>query len=95
MASGPPENDPGDSGLSVGPPKDYAAGIPAVVQSLRHGARQMGAKRTLLTLLSVNQKTGFDFSARLPGHPGAGLARAALGDGDRLRTGRAGVHRSR
>ncbi|MET9848561.1 FdhF/YdeP family oxidoreductase [Streptomyces ossamyceticus] len=60
MASGPPENDPGDSGLSVGPPKDYAAGIPAVVQSLRHGGRQMGAKRTLLTLLSVNQKAGFD-----------------------------------
>jgi molybdopterin-dependent oxidoreductase alpha subunit len=60
MASGPPENDPGDSGLTVSPPKDYAAGIPAVVQSLRHGGRQMGAKRTLLTLLSVNQKAGFD-----------------------------------
>lgn len=50
MASGPPENAPGDSGLSVGPPKEYAVGIPAVIQSLRHGGRQMGAKRTLLTL---------------------------------------------
>ena len=44
----------------MGPPQEYAAGIPAVIQSLRHGGRQMGAKRTLLTLLSVNQKTGFD-----------------------------------
>jgi molybdopterin-dependent oxidoreductase alpha subunit len=60
MASGPPENDPRDSGLTVGPPKEYAAGIPAVVQSLRHGGRQMGVRRTLVTLLSVNQRTGFD-----------------------------------
>ncbi|MDN0196260.1 hypothetical protein [Streptomyces sp. S.PNR 29] len=65
MASGSPENGPGDSGLTVGPPKKYAAGIPAVVQSLRHGGRQTGAKRTLLTLLSVNQKTSKSVVVRL------------------------------
>ncbi|MFF0104199.1 FdhF/YdeP family oxidoreductase [Streptomyces hirsutus] len=60
MAVRPPEHDVDDSGLSVGPPQTYAAGIPGVVQSLRHSGRQMGARRTLLTLLKVNQKDGFD-----------------------------------
>ncbi|MDH6604763.1 hypothetical protein M2164_000398 [Streptomyces sp. SAI-208] len=46
-------------------PKEYAARIPAVVHSLRHGGRRTGVKRTpltllaLLALLSVNQETGF------------------------------------
>ncbi|TQL18976.1 FdhF/YdeP family oxidoreductase [Streptomyces sp. SLBN-134] len=60
MAVGPPEDDVDDSGLTVGPPKEYAAGIPGVVQSLRHAGRQMGVRRSLLTLLAVNQKKGFD-----------------------------------
>ncbi|MFE9445028.1 FdhF/YdeP family oxidoreductase [Streptomyces sp. NPDC006602] len=55
-----PAEDPGDDRLRVGPPKDYAAGIPAVTSSLRHAHAQMGVRRSLLTLLSVNQKTGFD-----------------------------------
>ncbi|MEU4466132.1 FdhF/YdeP family oxidoreductase [Streptomyces sp. NPDC024017] len=55
-----PAEDPGDSRLRVGPPKDYAAGLPAVTSSLRHAHAQMGVRRSLLTLLSVNQKTGFD-----------------------------------
>ena len=55
-----PAEDPGDSRLRVGPPKDYAAGVPAVTSSLRHAHAQMGVRRSLLTLLSVNQKTGFD-----------------------------------
>ncbi|KUO14367.1 FdhF/YdeP family oxidoreductase [Streptomyces dysideae] len=55
-----PAEDPGDARLRVGPPKDYAAGIPAVTSSLRHAGTQMGARRGLLTLLRVNQKDGFD-----------------------------------
>ncbi|MFF3337079.1 FdhF/YdeP family oxidoreductase [Streptomyces sp. NPDC002888] len=55
-----PAEDPGDDRLRVGPPKDYAAGISAVTSSLRHAHAQMGVRRSLLTLLSVNQKTGFD-----------------------------------
>ena len=60
MVSRPPAVDVDESGLTVGPPKGYAAGIPAVLQSLRHAGRQMSAGRTLLTLAKVNQKEGFD-----------------------------------
>ncbi|MFC9913367.1 FdhF/YdeP family oxidoreductase [Streptomyces sp. NPDC127197] len=55
-----PAEDPGDARLRVGPPKEYAAGIPAVTSSLRHAGEQMGARRSMLTLLQVNQKEGFD-----------------------------------
>ncbi|MBC9725362.1 FdhF/YdeP family oxidoreductase [Streptomyces sp. TRM68367] len=55
-----PAEDPGDARLRVSPPKDYAAGIPAVTSSLRHAGTQMGPRRGLLTLLRVNQKDGFD-----------------------------------
>ncbi|MFD8002520.1 FdhF/YdeP family oxidoreductase [Streptomyces mirabilis] len=60
MTRKPPAEDPGDARLRVGPPKEYAAGIPAVTSSLRHAGEQMGARRSLLTLLQVNQKKGFD-----------------------------------
>ncbi|MFF7248368.1 FdhF/YdeP family oxidoreductase [Embleya sp. NPDC008237] len=60
MVSKPPVDDVGDEGLVVGPPKEYAAGLPAVAWSLRHAGRQMGVKRSLLTLVQVNQKQGFD-----------------------------------
>ncbi|MFF2510063.1 FdhF/YdeP family oxidoreductase [Streptomyces sp. NPDC058086] len=60
MTRKPPAEDPGDARLRVGPPKEYAAGIPAVTSSLRHAGEQMGARRGLLTLLQVNQKKGFD-----------------------------------
>jgi molybdopterin-dependent oxidoreductase alpha subunit len=60
MARKAPADDPGDSRLRVGPPQDHAAGLPAVASSLRHAHAQMGARRSLLTLLSVNQKSGFD-----------------------------------
>ncbi|CAL9284131.1 FdhF/YdeP family oxidoreductase [Streptomyces sp. SudanB52_2052] len=60
MTRKPPAEDPGDARLRVGPPKEYAAGIPAVTSSLRHASEQMGARRSLLTLLRVNQKEGFD-----------------------------------
>ncbi|MFJ3934145.1 MULTISPECIES: FdhF/YdeP family oxidoreductase [unclassified Streptomyces] len=60
MTRKPPAEDPGDARLRVGPPKEYAAGIPAVTSSLRHAGEQMGVRRSLLTLLRVNQKEGFD-----------------------------------
>ncbi|MFI6983163.1 FdhF/YdeP family oxidoreductase [Embleya sp. NPDC050154] len=60
MVSKPPVDDVGDEGLVVGPPKEYAAGLPAVAWSLRHAGRQMGVRRSLLTLVQVNQKQGFD-----------------------------------
>ncbi|MGW1988773.1 FdhF/YdeP family oxidoreductase [Embleya sp. NPDC001921] len=60
MVSKPPVDDIGDEGLVVGPPKEYAAGLPAVAWSLRHAGRQMGVRRSLLTLVQVNQKQGFD-----------------------------------
>ncbi|HEY0541374.1 MAG TPA: FdhF/YdeP family oxidoreductase [Actinoallomurus sp.] len=55
-----PVDDPGDEALTISAPKDTAAGIPAVVSSLRLANDQMGARRSLLTLLAVNKGTGFD-----------------------------------
>ncbi|MFC0040222.1 FdhF/YdeP family oxidoreductase [Actinomadura rayongensis] len=44
----------------VGPPKDWAAGVPGVTAALRRSREQMGVRRSALTLLRVNQKRGFD-----------------------------------
>ncbi|GLW64256.1 formate dehydrogenase [Actinomadura rubrobrunea] len=55
-----PVEDYDDSGLEVSRPKTYAAGVPGVTTALRHSFEQMGARRTALTLLRVNQKDGFD-----------------------------------
>lgn len=37
-----------------------AGGIPAIVATFKHAIGEMGARRSLKTLLSVNQKDGFD-----------------------------------
>jgi formate dehydrogenase major subunit len=55
-----PVGDPGDEALVISAPKDTAAGIPAVLSSMRHASDQMGVGRSMLTLLSVNQGSGFD-----------------------------------
>ncbi|WP_055478756.1 FdhF/YdeP family oxidoreductase [Sphaerimonospora mesophila] len=55
-----PRDDVGDERLEIRPPKDWAGGIPAVGHALGTAYRQMGAGRTALTLLRVNQKHGFD-----------------------------------
>ncbi|MEV4760539.1 FdhF/YdeP family oxidoreductase [Micromonospora sp. NPDC049559] len=60
MTRKPPVADPLDTHLRVEPPTDHAAGVPAVLSSLRHGVDQMGVRRTALTLLRVNQAKGFD-----------------------------------
>jgi molybdopterin-dependent oxidoreductase alpha subunit len=55
-----PIDDPGDEDLAISAPKDTAAGIPAVLSSMRLANDQMGVRRSMLTLLSVNKGTGFD-----------------------------------
>ncbi|WP_285709849.1 FdhF/YdeP family oxidoreductase [Microtetraspora sp. NBRC 16547] len=60
MARKAPDEDVTEKDLEVGPPKEWAAGIPAVAKSLRMSYDQMGAGRTFLTLARVNQKHGFD-----------------------------------
>jgi molybdopterin-dependent oxidoreductase alpha subunit len=61
---------PTDSGaqppLETQPPKvspnvaKVAAGVPAVISSLKHGLSEMGVARTIKTLSIVNQPEGFD-----------------------------------
>lgn len=52
--------------------KSYAAGIPAVLVSLKRGLEQMGALRTVRTLTRLNQRHGFDCPGcawpETPGH---------------------------
>ncbi len=48
------------AGIRLEPASKVAGGIPAVLASLKHAWREMGAARSLKTLLEVNQKDGFD-----------------------------------
>ncbi|MET8430475.1 FdhF/YdeP family oxidoreductase [Nocardia sp. NPDC004860] len=52
--------------------KSYAAGVPAVLVSLRRGIEQMGPVRTARTLWKLNQRKGFDCPGcawpETPGH---------------------------
>jgi formate dehydrogenase major subunit len=52
--------------------KSYAAGVPAVLVSLRRGVEQMGPARTVRTLWRLNQREGFDCPGcawpETPGH---------------------------
>ena len=52
--------------------KSYAAGVPAVLVSLRRGLEQMGPVRTARTLWKLNQRDGFDCPGcawpETPGH---------------------------
>lgn len=52
--------DPAQDAPEVGPPKESAAGIPAVLNSVRHVSDQAGVLRGLPAMLAVNQKKGFD-----------------------------------
>jgi molybdopterin-dependent oxidoreductase alpha subunit len=58
--SKPPVEDPDDRDLTVDRAKSWAAGVPAVAHALQISQRQMGTRRSALTLLRVNQKDGFD-----------------------------------
>ncbi|MFF5114275.1 FdhF/YdeP family oxidoreductase [Streptosporangium sp. NPDC000509] len=60
MAKKAPRDDVNEDAIEVGPPKEWAAGIPGVTRSLRAANAQMGVGRTLRTLAVINQKDGFD-----------------------------------
>ena len=60
MAKKAPAEDVGDRDVRVTPPRQAAAGVGGVVAGLVAGQRQMGVRRTALTLLRVNQADGFD-----------------------------------
>src|SRR5882724_1295333 len=44
-------------------PKNFAAGIPAVIASMKHAIGEMGVVRSAKTLLKLNQKGGYDCSS--------------------------------
>ncbi|WP_310961448.1 FdhF/YdeP family oxidoreductase [Nocardioides terrisoli] len=44
----------------VGPPKTGSVGLPGIAESMRYAAREMGASRSLATLLKMNHVDGFD-----------------------------------
>src|SRR6201996_9215407 len=46
--------------VDVGRRSKKAAGIPAIVQTMKYGFREMGVARTLRTYLEVNKEDGFD-----------------------------------
>ena len=48
------------TGIKVSESKKYAAGFPAVSNSLRHVFGQSGIARGTKALLTLNQKKGFD-----------------------------------
>ncbi len=70
-----PVRDVDDSRLTVSPPEDYAAGLPAVYHSMQHALVEAGPLRTAQTLLKLNHKDGFDcMSCAWPDPPHRKLA---------------------
>ncbi|MBF6471951.1 MULTISPECIES: FdhF/YdeP family oxidoreductase [Nocardia] len=55
-----PKRDIDESGLTVTPPKEQAAGVTAVGVALKRSVEEMGVIRTARTLARVNQVHGFD-----------------------------------
>ncbi len=60
MRSKHEERDYSEADLRVEPPKDYAAGVPAVAVAMQRALGHMGPTRTAKTLLKLNQAEGFD-----------------------------------
>ncbi|GAA0904241.1 FdhF/YdeP family oxidoreductase [Streptomyces thermoalcalitolerans] len=60
MVAKAPKGDPVQDAPKVAAPEHAAAGLPAIGHTLRAARRQMGVRRTALTLLRVNQEDGFD-----------------------------------
>ena len=48
------------AGIEVKPTGKVAGGIPAIINTMKHAWREMGAARSFKTLSQVNQKDGFD-----------------------------------
>ncbi|MGW7285449.1 FdhF/YdeP family oxidoreductase [Streptomyces sp. NPDC054847] len=55
----PPSQEP-DEHLTVTPPKTWAAGVPAVTHALEYSLEETSARRTGVTLLTMNQVDGID-----------------------------------
>lgn len=51
---------PDSNQLKLRPRKSIAAGIPAATSSMFHGIKKMGITKTIKTLTTVNQPSGFD-----------------------------------
>ncbi|HEY4156922.1 MAG TPA: FdhF/YdeP family oxidoreductase [Polyangiaceae bacterium] len=61
LAKGVPGAEPPlEAPARVGKPKQTAAGPRSIYETTHHGMREMGAGRSLRTLLALNQKDGFD-----------------------------------
>jgi molybdopterin-dependent oxidoreductase alpha subunit len=60
MATPAPRQDPNEQDVAIGQAKTWAAGIPGIKHALQTAQQQMGAKRSALTLLRLNQRDGFD-----------------------------------
>jgi molybdopterin-dependent oxidoreductase alpha subunit len=60
MTRKPLDADVTEEDLTVGRPKDWAAGIPGVAHSLELAREEMGVRRSLITLRAINQVDGFD-----------------------------------
>ena len=56
----PEQPDPAQDSPETGSPKTFAAGLPAVLKSVRQVAENAGVMRGLPAMLKVNQKKGFD-----------------------------------
>lgn len=54
------ENPESFTGLKLTKPKDVAAGIPAVISSVKHVFGEMDVKRGMKALFKLNQKDGYD-----------------------------------
>ena len=54
------EHEIDEADVEVGPPKHYAAGVPAVAVAMKRAVEQMGVVRSARTLLKLNQVDGFD-----------------------------------
>jgi molybdopterin-dependent oxidoreductase alpha subunit len=72
VAKKAPHEDVGDRDLRLSRPRRDAAGVPGVVAGLAAGLREMGVRRTALTLVRVNQVDGFDCPGCAWPEPGAG-----------------------
>ena len=60
MTEKPPVDDVNDDDLTVGEPRDWAAGVPGVLHSMEPAIKQLGLARTVKLMTSLNQKGGFD-----------------------------------
>ena len=60
MTEKPPVSDVTDADIEVGPPREWAAGVPGVLHSMDPAIKQLGLARTVKLMTSLNQKDGFD-----------------------------------